>query len=112
MDIRKVADRTIADRSSVDRTAEGPERGKTVVLQPQPPLGHKAVDGDHAEISSKGRDTAAFVEGLAERARRVGSDRHEIVEAARARLASGELGTPAALDRTARNLLDSGFLAG
>ncbi len=101
--------RNIADKGNVDRANDRPERSKTVVLHPQPPV---VKDQDHATISSGGRDTLAAVEGLAERARKQGGERHEIVEAARAKLESGALGSPDILNRTAQRILDSGFLAG
>lgn len=67
---------------------------------------------DHATISATGRDTLAAIEGLAERARKQGSERQDLVDAARLRLDNGELTSGDAIDRTARALLDSGFLAG
>ncbi|MCR9244281.1 MAG: hypothetical protein NXI31_04565 [bacterium] len=101
--------RNIADKGTVDRVSDHSERQKTVVLQPQPRV---ARDADHATISASGRDTLAAVEGLAERARQQGSERSELVEAARQKLVDGSLGTPEAIEQTARTLLESDFLAG
>ena len=85
------------DRSQ--RSAEKP-----VVLVPQAPR-------DSATISDAGRDAAAALANLAERARNAGGDRGEIVAAARAKLAAGQLGSPAVLDATAQKLLDANFLS-
>lgn len=101
--------RNIADQGNVDRANDRADRAKTVVIHPPAPA---LNDQDHATISTSGRDTLAAVEGLAERARKQGGERQEIVDAARARLESGALSSPDVLDRTARNILDSGFLAG
>ena len=101
--------RNIANKGNLDRATDRPERSKTVVLHPQPPA---VKGGDHATISTKSRDTLAAVEGLAERARKDGGARHEIVEAARVKLENGTLGSPDANSGTARQILVSGFLSG
>ena len=114
MEIRNSVDQAKTDRPSADRAAVERAAGernqplKTVVLQPQPKV---AAGGDHATISASGRDTLAAVEGLAERARHQGSERREIVAAARARLESGQLQSPDVLDATARAIVDGDYLA-
>lgn len=111
MNIRTTADTANAERANVDRAngQPAPKALKTVVLQPHPP---QVKGNDHAEISNGGRDTLAAVEGLAERARNQGSERHEIVAAAKARFEAGTLATPDAIANAARAILDNGFLAG
>ena len=105
MDIRNIADKGNVDRAG-DRTAR-PESHKDVVLIP-----HVAAVQDRATISSKGRSTLAAIESLAERARQQGGDRHRIVEAAREKLASGELNSAAVFERAAGRLLEQNFIAG
>lgn len=83
-------------------------RAEKAVVIPAPDRGHGQ---DRATISESGRDTFAAIEGLAERARRQGGDRGEIVAAALARLANGELSDPAVFAATAQRIADAGFLA-
>ena len=102
MDIRNVGNQGNADRIG-DRA--GRADAKQVVLVPVPRR------SDDARISDAGRDAAAAVELLTERARADGSDRDAVVEAARQRLLSGELDSHAALASTARRLAVGGFLS-
>ncbi len=97
----------IANKGNVDRGSDPAQRADLRRSSDDAP----AVQ-DHATISAASRDTLAAVEVLAERARRQGGDRQEIVDAARAKVVAGELAAPEALTRTAQRLLDSGFLAG
>jgi hypothetical protein len=99
MDIRNVANHGKVERSS-DRTKKS--ELPTVVIP--------SATRDQASISTDGRATAASVEGFAERARAGGRDRDEVVAGALRKLASGELDGAAALDSTARRLLDAKFL--
>lgn len=85
-----------------DRSKRSEE--KPVVLVPQAPR-------DSATISEAGRDAAAALGNLAERARNAGGDRSEIVAAARAKLVGGQLGSPAVLGATAQKLLEANFLS-
>lgn len=102
MDIRNVANQGNVERAG-DRTKKaGPLR--TVVIP--------AVARDEAKISSAGRETAAAIEGLAERARRDGPERDAVVAEARRKLMSGELDAPSTTRATAQRLLDAGFVAG
>ena len=100
----------IANNGNIDRPGDRADRSESkdkIVLIP-----HAPVVQDKATISADGRDTLAAIETFAERARKQGSEREAIVEAARAKFANGELGSPAALEGAARRLLDSGFVAG
>lgn len=100
MDIRNVGNPTNADR--VGERSGGAD-SKQVVLVPV------ARRGDDARISDAGREAAASVELLAERARAGGSDRDALVEAARQRLLSGELDREAVFAATAQRLAEVGF---
>ena len=60
---------------------------------------------DSVAISDTGRETLAAVDQLTERARRDDPTRQERVEAAKRRLASGELDSVATLRDTARKML-------
>lgn len=101
----------IANQGSVgqarDRATERAGQEKTVII---PTVGDGA-DQDRATISETGRDTLAAIENLAERARNHGGDRSEIVAAALQRLQSGELSSAAAIEETARRIVESGFVA-
>jgi hypothetical protein len=102
MDIRNVTSNGSVERSSNNRRGErGPGDAPEVVLQP--------VARDEARISPAARSIAATIGNLAERARNAGGDRSERLEAARQKLAAGELDQPAALASAARRLRDSGF---
>lgn len=68
-----------------------------------------AVARDDAQISASSRETAAAVAGLADRATVAGGDRRALVEAARQKLQSGQLDTPAAWAAAAAKLAESGF---
>ncbi|MBL8723968.1 MAG: hypothetical protein JNK49_07975 [Planctomycetes bacterium] len=93
--------------------------GKTGPVAPSGPRPNQAapprnyvipsVGRDEARISASSRETAAAVTGLAERAAQSGSDRRALVEAARQKLVSGQLDTPAAFTAAAAKLADSGF---
>jgi hypothetical protein len=101
MDIRNVA-----NNGKVERANDRPQRAE-----------HKRGDGspavarDEAAISPSGRETAAAVTGLAERARRDASDRDAVVQAAMKKLVSGELDSEGVQRETARRLLGARFLA-
>ena len=99
--------RTVGNQNNVKRTDDRAKRSdeKAVVLVPQAPR-------DLATISDAGRDAAAAVANLAERARNSGGDRTDVVAAAKAKLVGGQLGSPATLSATAQKLLDANFLAG
>jgi hypothetical protein len=103
MDIRNVSNQDSVERSS-GRSKRGPGQVADVVLQP--------VARDQASISQAARGTAAAVANLAERARATGGDRAERVEAARQKLAAGQLDTPAAVQGAAQRLLASAFASG
>jgi len=102
MDIRNVGNQGNADRVG-DRA--GRTDAKQVVLVPA------ARRDDDARISAAGREAAATVELLAERARSGASDRDALVEAARQRLLSGALDSDAALRSTAERMAEGGFLS-
>ena len=71
-----------------------------------------AADGprsDSAAISATGRETAAAVDGLAERARREDPERARVLAEVRAKLDSGLLDDPQVLRATAEKLLRAGF---
>ena len=96
--------RTVGNQGSVERAgdrSQKAEAGRAVVIPAPAP--------DRAEISQTGKATAAAVEGLADRARRAGGDREELVAAALRRLQSGELDGPEAVGGAARAMFDGGF---
>lgn len=99
MDIRNVG-----SKSSVDRASDRSKRTEAKRDDAAP-----AVRRDEARISSTSRDTAAAVEGLAERARRDDTDREALVTAAMRKLMNGELDGAEALQGTAQRLLDGKF---
>jgi hypothetical protein len=96
----------IGKSGNVDRT--GDRTGKTGVrhdvLLP-------FVPKDEAKISTKGREAAAAIETLSERARRGGDDRASIVATALERLQSGALDQDSVYGATAQKLLDAKFLS-
>ena len=104
MDIRNVGTN---GNSNVERTGDRSKRtaGLPTVVIP-------SVARDEASISSTGRDTAAAIEVLAERARADDSSRQQRIEAARSRLLSGELDGELAFRGAARAVLDARFLTG
>ncbi|MBK8099020.1 MAG: hypothetical protein IPK26_18085 [Planctomycetes bacterium] len=65
---------------------------------------------DQAAISTGGREKAASVEALTERARDPGEDRREKIQRAMSRLMSGELDSVAAHKAAAQKVLQSDFL--
>jgi hypothetical protein len=99
--------RTVGNQNDVKRTDDRGKRSeeKAVVLVPQAPR-------DLATISDAGRDAAAVVDNLAERARTAGGDRAEVIAAAKAKLVGGQLGSASVLGATAQKLLDAKFLSG
>lgn len=99
MDIRKVG-----SNSSVDRTNDRTKRTESKRADAAP-----TVRRDEASISSASRDTAAAVEGLAERARRDDGDREAVVTTAMRKLMNGELNGAEALQGAAQRLLDGKF---
>jgi hypothetical protein len=105
MYIPNVGNQGPVDRSA-DRSAD--RKQATAAL---PPVVIPAKERDLAEISERGRETAAAVEGLAERARRVGSEREEVVAAAREKLLAGGLDDAAVLAATAERLAGSDLLS-
>ena len=100
MDIRNVANQSNVDRSS-DRSKRADAR--TVVIP--------TVARDEASISATGRETAAAIAGLAERARNSGGDRGVLVARAMEKLVNGELDNEATVASTARRMLDAKFLS-
>ena len=102
MDIRNVG----SQPGNVDRTSERGNRAKLDREQAKAPA---AAVRDDARISDTGRETAAAVEALAEKARGDGDNREQVVTAAVAKLVSGELDSETVLRETAGRLLDSGF---
>lgn len=100
MDIRNVG------TGSVDRADERTKKAASVadVIIP-------SVRRDEASISPAGREAAATVERLAQRARGSDRDREPLVAAAQKKLLAGELDGAAAAAATARALLDAKFLS-
>lgn len=70
------------------------------------PFAARAI-GDSASISQDGRDSAAAVQRLTERARQ-GYDRGDVIAEAQARLQRGELDTDAVYRAVARTILSEG----
>lgn len=101
MDIRNVANQGSVERSG-DRTKKSVAQ-RTVVIP--------SVARDEASISAAGRETAAAIEGLAERARHSDRDREAIVAGALQKLVRGDLDSPAVVAATAQRLLDARFLS-
>ncbi|MBL8736986.1 MAG: hypothetical protein JNL12_11205 [Planctomycetes bacterium] len=99
MDIRNVG-----SNGSVDRTGDRSKRTESKRDDASP-----SVPADRASISSAGRETAAAVEGLAERARADREDRGALVTAAMTKLMNGDLDGAAAIASAAQRLLDGGF---
>jgi len=97
--------RNIGKTGNVDRSGDRPKRTEAPRDYVIP-----SVARDEAKISQKSRETAAAVEGLTERARRDGSERAGVVEAARTKLQNGGLDAPAVLAATAERLLGAKFL--
>lgn len=94
---------------NVDRTGDRTSKTATRhdVLVPFVPKGK-----DVATISASGREAAAAIESLSNRARGNDGDRDDIVAAALQRLQSGALDQPAVYGATAQKLLDSKFVSG
>jgi hypothetical protein len=101
MDIRNVG-----SNGNIDRTGE---RGKSA--QPKSNVLIPFVAKDDARISDAGRKTAAAVDRLADQARGTEGDREAKVAAARLKLQSGELDSPAAFASTAQKLASRGFVS-
>ena len=102
MDIRNVG----SQPGNVDRTSERGNRAKLEREQAKAPT---VAVRDDARISDTGRETAAAVDALAEKARGDGQDREQTVRVAVAKLVSGELDSPEVLRETANKLFDGGF---
>lgn len=103
MDIRNVG-----NQSNVDRLGERTKRADGKRAEQAPTA---AVRGDDARISDAGRETAASIAQLTERAKSDDGDREALVAAARERLLSGELDTQVVFAATAGRLADGGFLS-
>lgn len=101
MDIRNVANQGSVERAG-DRARKA-EPQRTVVIP--------TVARDQASISAAGRETAAAIESLAERARSGDRGREELVARAAQKLVSGELDEAAVVSATARRMLDAKFLS-
>lgn len=102
MDIRNVGNQGNADR--IGERSKRPE-AKRDALTPG------VARGDDATISNTGRETAAAIEQLTERAKSDDGDRDALVEAAQRKLQSGELDTDAVYQATANRLAERGFLS-
>lgn len=101
MDIRNVG-----NQGNVDRTGD---RGKRPQVRREEPT--LSVPRDDAHISTSGRETAAAVEGLAERARSDDGSRDAKIDAAIRRLKSGELDDPSVIAATAQRIARNAFLS-
>lgn len=102
MDIRKIGiPGNVAHRGD---SSERADRQPVIVIP--------AKGRDDARISVAGRETAAAIEGLAERARGDAASREQVVAAAAERLASGQLDHPDVLASTAQKLADARLLSG
>jgi hypothetical protein len=104
MNIQDIGKSGNVDRTG-DRTSKATPRND--VLVPFVPKGK-----DEATISATGRQAAAAIENLSNRARGNDGDRDDIVAAALARLQSGALDRPEVYGTTAQKLLDSKFVSG
>jgi len=93
--------------NGVSRTGDRPSRSES---RSNADAARASEPRDQAAISSDGRDSAASVDELVRRAGRDSDDRRAIVDAAAARLQSGDLDTVAVHKDVAKQLLDSGFL--
>jgi hypothetical protein len=100
MDIRNVSNNGNVERTGSDRGKRA--EGKRTDAAP-------SVVRDEASISTTGRETAAAVEALAERARNSDGDRDAVVTAALRKLMNGELDDAEAVQGAARRLLDGRF---
>lgn len=100
MDIRNVSNNGNVERTGSDRGKRA--EGKRNDAAP-------SVVRDEASISTTGRETAAAVEALAERARNSDGDRDAVVTAALRKLMNGELDDAEAVQGAARRLLDGRF---
>lgn len=94
----------IQSTGGIDRTGDRLSRPGASKVD----AGARKPGQDSATISAAGRETLEATEALVEKAR-AGEDRTAIVEQAKARLASGDLASPEALEGAARGLLDEGF---
>lgn len=94
---------------NVDRTGDrtGKAASRHDVLVPFVPKGK-----DQATISAQGREAAAAIANLSNRARGNDGDRDAIVAAALARLQGGALDQPEVYGATAQKLLDGKFVSG
>jgi hypothetical protein len=98
--------RNVANQGGVERTSDRNKRSdglRTVIIP--------SVGRDEASISKASREAAAAIVGLADRARGNGRDRDEIVQAAKAKLAAGQLDSRDAMGVTAQRLLDAKFFS-
>ena len=102
MDIRNVG-----NQGNIDRIGERDKRADAKRAETAPSVAR----GDDAQISSAGRETAAAIEQLTERAKADDGDREALVDAARQKLLSGELDSQEVLAATADRLASRGFLS-
>ncbi len=97
--------RNVASHGSVDRSGD-----RTRKSDAQRPVVIPSLARDQASISTASRTAAATLASLAQRARTAGGDREALVEAARGKLAAGELDGAAAVQAAAQAMLDASFL--
>ena len=105
MDIRNVGNHGHADRTGERARRVEHKRAENARA------GAGANIKDDAQISATGRETAAAVEELAERARGDDPKRDALIKAVRQKLENGDLDDAAIFLATARNLADRGFLS-
>ena len=99
MDIRNVS-----NNGNVERSGNRSKRAEGKRADAAP-----GVVRDEASISRSGRETAAAVEALADRARGGDGEREAVVANARRKLISGELDGADSIAGAARRLLDGRF---
>ena len=109
MQIRNVGSHANVDRLNESTAGKSAERGRRAERSADD--GGLTAGADDARISSAGRETAAAVEQLAERARRDDGDRDALVAEARQKLVEGRLDTAEVFAATAKRLGDGGFLS-
>ncbi|MFK7738698.1 MAG: hypothetical protein AB8H80_00135 [Planctomycetota bacterium] len=102
--------RNVGNQGNVDRTGDLSERSKRAERRESSSVSPAAAN-DATTISSAGREIAARVDELSDRARGEDGDRDAIVEAARQKLESGGLDSAESFAETANQLIDRGFLS-